>query len=73
MIQQRTGGQVYIALALATMAAIMSVTHPAAPLETARFLLMANAPRGRNGGGHDRGSPGCHHASVIGHETWSSV
>jgi hypothetical protein len=44
MIQQRTGGQVYIALALATMAAIMSAAHPATPLETARFLLMANAP-----------------------------
>ena len=43
MIQQRTGGQVYIALALATMAAVMSIVPPSVPFEPARFLLLANA------------------------------
>jgi hypothetical protein len=71
MIQQRTGGQVCIALA--TTAAIMSVAHPAAPLRDCTIPADGERPRGRDGGGRDRGSPGCHQASVIGHETWSSV
>ncbi len=44
MIQQRTSGQVYIALALATMAAIMSIVPPSVPFEPARFLWLTSAP-----------------------------
>jgi hypothetical protein len=44
MNQQQTGGQVYVALVLATLAAIISVTHPAVPRDPARFLLLTCAP-----------------------------
>jgi hypothetical protein len=44
MIQQQTGNRIYIALALATLAAIMSVEKPAAPRGLAHFLLLTSAP-----------------------------
>lgn len=44
MIQQQTVNGIYIALALATLAAIMSVEKPAAPCELAHFLLLTSAP-----------------------------
>lgn len=44
MIQRRTDSHVYIALALATLTAITSIVHPAAPAGLARFLLLTSAP-----------------------------
>jgi hypothetical protein len=43
MTQQQTGGHVYIALALATLAAILSVAPPTAQSESVRFLLQTSA------------------------------
>jgi hypothetical protein len=43
MTQQQTGGHIYIALALATLAAILSGAPPAAPSDPARFLLLTSA------------------------------
>jgi len=44
MIQQQTVNGIYIALALATFAAIMSVESPTAPRGLAHFLLLTSAP-----------------------------
>jgi hypothetical protein len=44
MIQQQTGYQIYMALALAILAAIMSVEKPAAPPGLAHYLLLTSAP-----------------------------
>jgi len=44
MIQQQTGHRITIALALATLAAIMPVETPAAPRGLAHYLLLTSAP-----------------------------
>jgi hypothetical protein len=44
MIQQQTGNRIYMVLALAILAAIMSVEHPAPPRGLAHYLLLTSAP-----------------------------
>jgi hypothetical protein len=44
MIQQQTGYQIYMALALAILAAIMSVEKPATPRGLPHYLLLTSAP-----------------------------
>jgi hypothetical protein len=43
MIRQQSDGHVYLALALAVLAAILSVAPPVPPRASARFLLLTSA------------------------------
>ena len=51
MIKQQIGPHIYVALALATLTAIMSFEHPADPSEPVRFLLLTIAPEAATAAG----------------------